>query len=718
LYDKYVDEMKYYCKDYHLPKFAASRAQNNTQTLIADWGAIWARHKMFVAVMQKQFTYLDRFHTASDNNANVMPLALQGYTIFFTEVFVKSTALVKEAIIREINRERNEEEIKRESIKAAVLSFEEIGKETKKNLQVYKDNLEAPLIAEAKQFYDRVSATWIASDDAPAYLIKVEKMLAQEKDRVASYLNRSTNDPLREAVYAQLLKKHQMALLDKPTGLNNMLLNNQKDNLQRLYSLYKLDEKDLIPISEKFHDVIVGEGKRIVQEAQQAKKPADGKAQDVKQDDHRNSLVSRLIYLHDQYENIVRENFENNPLFQRSLKKAFETFINIDENVSKLLAEYAHEVLKKGSKINTEAMTLESVMNNISYLYFYITDKDVFEGAYQNHLQTRLLNDEYENEHSEKSMISKLKHGNFQYTNKLEGMFKDVQSSKEIVERFLKSSGSSALRLEREAKDKSMQFEVTVCSTQFWPRATGNDKCIFPADVRKATDAFTKFYNGEHKSHKLDWRIEKGNAEVKVVFNPSATRILVVSSYQMMIMLCFNSKTLNDKGEEVDNDILSKDGKLSITWDSLTDMLGLQASVLVHHLLSLCHPKIKVVLKDPNNIELEGEHSLQVNSSYSNPLKRIVIPTMQPPKMLKDQQEEEEKAKKARRNHQIDGAVVRIMKARKTMKHNDLVAEVITQLSSRFRPQSQDIKRRIEQLIDQAYLERLVEDRSTYKYLA
>jgi len=90
---------------------------------------------------------------------------------------------------------------------------------------------------------------------------------------------------------------------------------------------------------------------------------------------------------------------------------------------------------------------------------------------------------------------------------------------------------------------------------------------------------------------------------------------------------------------------------------------------------------------------------------------------MQPPKMLKDQQEEEEKAKKARRNYQIDGAVVRIMKARKTMKHNDLVAEVITQLSSRFRPQSQDIKRRIEQLIDQAYLERL-EDRGTYKYLA
>ena len=38
------------------------------------------------------------------------------------------------------------------------------------------------------------------------------------------------------------------------------------------------------------------------------------------------------------------------------------------------------------------------------------------------------------------------------------------------------------------------------------------------------------------------------------------------------------------------------------------------------------------------------------------------------------------------RRHLVEAAVVRIMKARKTMSHHDLVAEVIRQLSFRFTP--------------------------------
>jgi cullin 3 len=54
----------------------------------------------------------------------------------------------------------------------------------------------------------------------------------------------------------------------------------------------------------------------------------------------------------------------------------------------------------------------------------------------------------------------------------------------------------------------------------------------------------------------------------------------------------------------------------------------------------------------------------------------------------------------------VDAALVRVMKTRKTLSHNQLVAEVVQQLSARFTPQLTTIRTRIEHLIEQEYLER------------
>jgi cullin 3 len=48
----------------------------------------------------------------------------------------------------------------------------------------------------------------------------------------------------------------------------------------------------------------------------------------------------------------------------------------------------------------------------------------------------------------------------------------------------------------------------------------------------------------------------------------------------------------------------------------------------------------------------------------------------------------------------VQACIVRIMKARKTLSHNDLVNEVIRQLMTRFTPTPTVIKKRIEGLID------------------
>ena len=53
----------------------------------------------------------------------------------------------------------------------------------------------------------------------------------------------------------------------------------------------------------------------------------------------------------------------------------------------------------------------------------------------------------------------------------------------------------------------------------------------------------------------------------------------------------------------------------------------------------------------------------------------------------------------------IEAAIVRIMKSRKTMDHNNLVSEVMQSLRM-FKPNPTQIKTKIEQLIERDYLER------------
>lgn len=94
------------------------------------------------------------------------------------------------------------------------------------------------------------------------------------------------------------------------------------------------------------------------------------------------------------------------------------------------------------------------------------------------------------------------------------------------------------------------------------------------------------------------------------------------------------------------------------------------------------------------------------------------------------------------RKHEIEAAIVRIMKARKRMpvrrniyicnlilfklkfllfvfvQHNLLVSDVTSQLKSRFLPSPVLIKKRIEGLIEREYLARTPDDRKVYVYLA
>lgn len=69
------------------------------------------------------------------------------------------------------------------------------------------------------------------------------------------------------------------------------------------------------------------------------------------------------------------------------------------------------------------------------------------------------------------------------------------------------------------------------------------------------------------------------------------------------------------------------------------------------------------------------------------------------------------------RRYELEAAIVRIMKARKTLSHDDLLVEVTNVLKARYTPTPAAFKKRVDALIEREYLERDTEDPVVYIYM-
>ena len=292
-------------------------------------------------------------------------------------------------------------------------------------------------------------------------------------------------------------------------------------------------------------------------------------------------------------------------------------------------------------------------------------------------------------------MISQLKQqSGYQWTNKLEGMFKDIVLSKDIMNRF---------ESQYPQMTKSIKMNTKICTSSYWPNKNVIKSATIPLELKSLTDQFTSFYIKQfNETHRLEYHLNQGTAEILVLFSPKVKRILVCTTIQMMIMCCFNLG-------------LTSNGILSL--QQMLDTTGLPIYELEHHLISLCHPKV-AILKKPNTMKLDKSHLFMINNKYNNKLMKVKVPLMINKRQDDQIRQEEIRLQKIRRQHQMEAAIVRIMKTRKTLTHQLLISEVIQQLSSRFVPSPIDIKKRIESLIEQEYIERDANKRGTYNYVS
>ena len=359
-------------------------------------------------------------------------------------------------------------------------------------------------------------------------------------------------------------------------------------------------------------------------------------------------------------------------------------------------------------------------------LFRYLQEKDVFERYYKQHLAKRLLLNKSLSDDSEKNMITKLKtECGCQFTSKLEGMFKDMSISNSMMDEFKNHIVQTSKSM------SGVDLFCRVLTTGFWPTQAILPKVNLPGNVRTAFETFKRFYLSKHSGRQLTLQPNLGSADLNAVFYGRPIRvepgeeaaaadelgtsqiaplssassssssslstkrkhILQVSTYQMIVLVLFSNKerwTFEEIKHETD--IPDKD--------------------LIRAVQSLAMAKTtqRILTKEPRAKEIQPSDVFTVNDGFTSKLIRVKINTVSA-KGESDPERQETRVKvDDDRKHEIEAAIVRIMKARKNMQHNLLVTEVTNQLKSRFLPSPVVIKKRIESLIEREYLARSTED--------
>lgn len=692
LFIKYFDYIEQYLKSHNL--YLENHVDNvSNMELFNLWVSQYSKNIRISNGFCKMFSYLQKYGNNEDYFISkydliFKPMNLNNvfFTLFKEITFNKFAPILAKQVLELLKLERDGVPQNKNLISDFIATFTYIDQETQPIVEVkflaydfgakmdddddekketyYDKFIESHFCEETKMYYNRKMCDMSYSIEE--YIELCKKTLACERNRCLTYFEPKSKKLIMDVCYNELVTLKLPMVLEK--GLSKLVLRQDVDVLNELFNFVKSHDQNKQQVCIGFKKIVSQQGDLI----------------DFKSFGNGLEVVDKVIKLFVKYEQVVKDAFENDELFVSCLKSIFKVIVNNEPKFCKALAKYSDNLLQKGSTMQRQ--NIEKSLGNVTSLYSLLYDRDVFELNYQHYTAYRILNELSESDYIEKHMISNLKSVcGYTWTNKLEGMFKDISRSNQIANNL---------------PDKSIIQSMTICTRSFWPPLTINNRVLVPPELSKIHNDVKHIYSSQFTGRKLHWNYQLGSAEIMIRLNANVKKTFIVSTYQMLIMLVFN-----------------KNNKV-VSCSDLMESSGLNIQDLTIPLLSLCHPKVGLLRKNPNTNSLEPNHKFMINKNYRSKLRKVVIPTIH---SLGTKPVDTDISKNAiiiQRRTQIDASIVRIMKNRSTYSHRDLSNEVCNFVSKRFTPSPRIVKKRIEAMIQQGYIERDPEQRSVYNYIA
>lgn len=391
-----------------------------------------------------------------------------------------------DSILDMISKERNGEKIDRILIKNILRMLID--------LSIYVDLFETKFFKETQDLYRLESDQNVQELKVYEYLTYIDKRLNEENERLASYLDHSTAKKLIATVEKELIQNH----LDKLLKMNfeKLFEESQLDFLKLAYTQFNRVPDGTPKLCTQFNIFVKNKGKSIVNSAGEKDK----------------TMIQELLTFKDQMDKIIFDCFEKSNRFMNSLKEAFEYFINQRTNKpAELIAKFVDAKLRAGNKESSEE-ELEKLLDKVMVIFRFIHGKDIFEAFYKKDLAKRLLVGKSASVDAEKSMLLKLKQEcGSAFTSKLEGMFKDMELSRELIPNFKQY-------LNNVNPKASIDMTVYILTTGYWPTYQPMD-VIVPCYLVEYEEIFNKFYLSKHMGRKLQWQRNLGNMVLKAHFD-------------------------------------------------------------------------------------------------------------------------------------------------------------------------------------------------------
>ncbi|CAJ2665651.1 unnamed protein product [Trifolium pratense] len=655
----------------HLRQISQSIESAQGEIFLEELNRKWVEHNKALLMIRDILMYMDRTFVPSSRKTPVHELGLN----LWRDVVIhsnKTQSRLLDTLIDLVLKERNGEVINRGLMRNLIKMLMDLG------LSVYQNDFEKHFIEVSKDFYCCESQKFIESCNCGDYLKKAERRLNEEMERVSHYLDPSSESKIIKVVETEMIENHMHTLVHmENSGLVSMFVDDKYEDLERIYNLFRRVPSGLTIVKDVMTSFIRDTGKQLIMDPERLKDPVD--------------FVQRLLDLKDKYDKAITLAFNNDKTFQNALNSAFEYFINLNARSPEFISLFVDDKLRRGLKGVGEE-DVEIVLDKVMMLFRYLQEKDMFEKYYKQHLAKRLLSGKTVSDEAERSLIVKLKtECGYQFTSKLEGMFTDMKTSYDMMQGFLACHGAEL--------GDSPTLSVQVLTTGSWPTQS-SPQCNLPSEILGVCEKFRSYYLGAHSGRRLSWQANMGNADLKATFGKGQKHELNVSTYQMCVLMLFNNAD-------------------RLSCKEIEQATAIPMPDLKRCLQSLALVKGKNVLrKEPMSKDIAEDDAFFFNDKFTSKLFKVKIGTVVAQRESEPENIETRQRVEEDRKPQIEAAIVRVMKSRKILEHNNIIAEVTKQLQARFLPNPVVIKKRIESLIEREFLERDKVDRKMYRYLA